>query len=83
MTNSITIETELLNKGRWIKINIPTSLQSVSCATILTIDGEILKKVTLSEGLNAIDISGIICNTINIKVETTNETVLKNIKLNQ
>jgi hypothetical protein len=83
MNNCITIETELLNKGKWIKVNIPKSRQSDSCATILTIDGEILKKVTLSEGCNAIDISGIAGNSVNIKVETACETVLKNIKLDQ
>lgn len=82
MNSHITIETEMLNKGSWIKINIPKNRQPASSAIISSKEGEILKEVTLAEGCNAIDISGITGNSINIKVETAYETVLKNIKLN-
>jgi hypothetical protein len=83
MNQEITIKAEFVNKGRWIKVNIPVA-QPVTASAVLSADsGEVLKKVTLQEGNNAIDISGISGNSINVKVETFNQTILKNIKLNQ
>jgi ethanolamine utilization microcompartment shell protein EutS len=80
MNTEITIKAELLNKGRWIKVNIPAS-KPAATAIVSSAEGEVLKKVMLEEGNNAIDISSISNNSINIKVETANETILKNIKL--
>lgn len=82
MNTQITIKAELQHKGRWIKVNIP-SAKSSATAIVSSTQGEILKKVLLEAGNNAIDISGISNNSINIKVETDYETILKNIKLNQ
>lgn len=83
MNREITIKAELQHKGRWIKVNIPAPTQSPATATVSSAEGEVLKKVMLEEGNNAIDISGILNNSVNIKVETTFETILKHIKLNQ
>jgi hypothetical protein len=83
MNKQITIQAELQHKGRWLKINIPGAQPNITTAILLSAEGEILKKVMLEEGNNAIDISGILHKSINIKVETAYETILKNIKLNQ
>lgn len=83
MNKEITIKAELQHKGRWIKVNIPAAGQSPATAVLSSAEGEILKKVMLEEGNNAIDISGIVNSSVNIKVETAFETILKNIKLNQ
>ncbi|MBL7702717.1 MAG: hypothetical protein JNM14_10725 [Ferruginibacter sp.] len=82
MNKEITIKAELQHKGRWIKVNIPNA-NTVTTASILSAEGEVLKKVMLEEGNNAIDISEISTSSINIKVETDFETILKNIKLSQ
>lgn len=83
MNKEITIKAELLNKGRWIKVNIPSTFKSTATVIVSSAEGEVLKKVTLEEGHNAIDISGILNSSVNIKVETAFETILKNIKLSQ
>jgi hypothetical protein len=77
MEKSITIHTEIQNRGCWVKINIPYSAGEEIMASIFHENSELLKKVQLSEGNNAIDISGIYCQYIQVKVETPFETILK------
>lgn len=83
MNDPITIKAELQPRGRWIKVNIPATNKSPAIAIVSSMQGEVLRKVMLEEGNNAIDISGILNSSINIKVETAFETIFKNIKLNQ
>jgi hypothetical protein len=83
MENIITIRSEKQYKSSWLHIFLPKKLAASSLATIRTMEGEVIKIVTLKEGNNAIDISGIHETSINIKVETPYETILKQLKINE
>ena len=72
---------EKINSGKWIKINIPESEEGNSIATIQTRNGEIIRKINLSGGLNSIDALNIDIDQVYIKVETPGETILKKIQL--
>lgn len=81
--DSITIEQEQAYKSRWIKVYVPHILKDGSSVSIQNRNGAVLKRLSLNEGYNAIDISSIDETTINIKVETPFETILKEIKTNE
>lgn len=81
--DSIIIEQEQAYKSRWIKVYVPHFLKDGSSVSIQTRNGAVLKRLSLNEGYNAIDISSIDETTINIKVETPFETILKEIKTNE
>lgn len=79
MNKAVTIENEISLKGNWLKVYMP---HPNGKASILDKDGSVIKKVSLNEGQNAIDISNINNQKINIKIETAFETILKEVKLN-
>ncbi|MCX6318757.1 MAG: hypothetical protein NTW29_15870 [Bacteroidetes bacterium] len=79
MREPITIHKEEDNHSKWIKVYIPEWAGLTSRASIQNSEGVVLKRMTLIIGLNAIDISHIPGNPINIKVETSFETILKEI----
>jgi|GEM_PF-3586673 len=83
MEKQITIQTEMINHGSWIKINIPYQTATLCLAIFENDDGALLKKVALNEGNNAIDVSSIQSSSITVKVDTPFETILKKIKINQ
>jgi hypothetical protein len=83
MEEVITIEQELHNRSRWIKVFVPSSIRKNSSACIQDKQGVVLKRLSLSEGYNSIDVSQIEENIINIKVETPFETILKEINLKE
>jgi hypothetical protein len=81
MTNEILITTELQNHGNWIRIFIPYSAKNKMMAILQNDHGEVLKAVSLAEGNNSIDISNIKNTSVNIKIETPYETILKKLNL--
>lgn len=82
MADGITITAEVQNRGTWIKVFIPPGQEQHACAFLKTGSGEVLKKVWLCGGSNAIDISQISQDAVFIKVETLFETIFKEIKIN-
>jgi hypothetical protein len=81
MIPEISIEIETQNQGDWIKIFIPYDSAEKMTAQMQNENGQVLKLVKLLQGNNAIDISNIKSQSINIKIETAHETILKKIKL--
>lgn len=81
MTNEISISIELQNHGNWVKVFIPYSAKTKMMAILQNDYGEILKAVSLAEGNNSIDISNIKNASVNIKIETPYETILKKLNL--
>lgn len=76
MAERITIQEERNNNSRWLKVYIPSWAGTSGKASIQSPEGVVLKRVHLIEGNNAIDISSITAPAINIKVETSFETIL-------
>ena len=83
MDTTIRIENEAILKGRWLRIHIPYDAKQSSMATIQNTGGSLLKKTKLYQGNNSIDISNITEETVNLKIETPLETILREIKINQ
>ncbi|MEO6254671.1 MAG: hypothetical protein ABIO79_15270 [Ferruginibacter sp.] len=81
MTKDINIEIERQNHGDWINIYIPYPSDEKMFGSLQNEHGEIVKKVTLKQGNNSIDISSIKSTSINLKVETAYQTILKKLKL--
>lgn len=83
MTTSkqITIDTEKQNHGDWLKIFIPYPTLEKTVAYIQNCHGEIIKSVQLNEGNNAIDISHIDEDIIDVKIETPYEIILRKINI--
>jgi predicted DNA-binding helix-hairpin-helix protein len=80
MEEMVRIEQEENNRSRWIKVFVPHKAVPGSNASIQDRQGVVLKRLSLNAGYNAIDISQIAEDTINIKIETPYETILKEIK---
>lgn len=80
MAEMVRIEQEENNRSRWVKVYIPHKAIPGSSASIQDKHGAVLKRLSLSAGYNAIDISEVSKDIINIKVETPYETILKEIK---
>ena len=83
MTKEIDIQIERQNHGDWIKIFIPYPTSEKMTATLQNVHGETIKRVKLSPGNNAIDISQVIYSTILLKIDTAFETILKKIQIKQ
>ncbi len=83
MESNITITEEHSNKSNWLKIFIPKKVATTALAIIKKTDGDILRKITLDEGNNSIDITNINETTISVKVETPYETILKHLIINK
>jgi len=81
MTKDIDIQLERQNHGDWINIYIPYPSDEKMFGSLQNEQGEIIKKVKLKEGNNSIDISNIKTASINLKVETAYQTILKKLKL--
>jgi len=81
MTKEISIEVEKQNQGDWLNIYIPYKTDEAMACILLNDHGETLKKVKLKPGNNSIDISNINNTTINLKIETAYETILKKLNL--
>ena len=79
MNSQITILREKQNHGDWLKIFIPYADLKKTTAYIQNSQGEIIKQVNLNDGNNAIDISNIKEDIIDVKIETFNEIILKKI----
>jgi hypothetical protein len=82
MVGLIEIETQKLNRSCWLKITVIGEGHENLYATLQTIDGELIRKINLSEGVNMVDAVNIDYQSIQVKVETAFETVLKEIQLN-
>jgi hypothetical protein len=80
-SDEISILLEIQNHGDWIKVFIPYSTTEKMTAHIQNDAGDILKMVKLIQGNNAIDISNVKNQTINLKIETPYETISKQIKV--
>ena len=80
MIKEIDIQVERQNHGDWIKIFIPYPSDEKMLAVLQNEYGETIKRVKLTGGNNSIDISNITTASVNIKIETASETILK--KLN-
>lgn len=81
MISVITISVEIQNHGDWIKVFVPYETSKIMFAQLQNDSGEIIKRVKLMQGNNAIDISNEINQSINLKVETQFETIFKKINL--
>ena len=81
MTKEIRIQVEKQNQGDWLNIYIPYKTDEDMFGILQNERCETLKKVKLKTGNNAIDISNIRHKSINIKIETAYETILKNLNL--
>jgi hypothetical protein len=81
MITDISIQVETQNHGDWIKIYIPYPSSEKMVATLQNVDGEVIKRVKLLSGNNAIDISQIIQSTILIKIDSSFETISKKLTL--
>lgn len=80
MAATIEIAKEENSRSMWIKVFVPANAAKQTKATIQDKQGAVLKRLTLSEGQNSIDISSVKEYPISIKVETPFETILKEIK---
>lgn len=76
----ITIEQEVEHRGKWLKVYLPPHHPGGK-ALLLNKQGATLRQVSLNEGHNAIDISGITENPISIKIETDFQTIMKEINI--
>ncbi len=81
MTKEIKIQLEKQNQGDWLNIYIPYKTDEAMTCLLQNEHGETLKKVQLKQGNNSIDISHINNKSINLKIETAYETILKNLNL--
>ena len=81
MMSQITIETEKQNHGDWLKIYIPYPTIEKATAFIQNSHGEIIKNVQLNEGNNAIDISNIADDIVDVKIDTAYEIILRKINI--
>lgn len=81
MTKEIKIEVEKQNQGDWLNIYIPYKTDEDMFGILQNEHCETLKKVKLKQGNNSIDISNIKNRSINLKIETAYETILKNLNL--
>ena len=81
MITTIIIEKEAMIKGRWLRVHIPYETTRSSLATIQDAQGAMLKKINLFQRNNSIDISHIMDDTVNVKIETPLETIYREIKL--
>ncbi|MEO6539758.1 MAG: hypothetical protein ABIN74_02160 [Ferruginibacter sp.] len=81
MAKDIHIQIERQNQGDWINIYIPYPSDEKMFGSLQNEQGEIVKKVTLKQGNNSIDISSIKSTSINLKIETAYQTILKKLKL--
>ena len=79
--SEITITTEKENYGDWLKIYIPYPAKDKTTATVQNTHGEIIKHVKLNEGNNAIDISNIYEDIVDVKIDTPYEIVLRKINI--
>ncbi len=80
-SDEISILLEIQNHGEWIKVFIPYSSTEKMSARIQNDAGDTLKMLKLIQGNNAIDISNIKSQSINLIIETAYETISKQIKL--
>ena len=69
------------NHGDWLKIYIPYPITEKITASIQNSHGEIIKTLILNEGYNAIDISNIEENIIDVKIDTPYEIILRKINI--
>ena len=83
MIKEIDIQIEKQNHGDWIKIFVPYPASEKMIAILQNENGETIKRVKLSSGNNAIDISQVIYSTILLKIDTAFETILKKIQINK
>jgi hypothetical protein len=81
MNETITIEQEVENRNRWLKVFVPQKEIKDVNLSIQNSAGALLKRMSLRAGYNAIDISHVIDNPISIKVETPHQTILKQINI--
>lgn len=81
MTRDISIQIEKQNYGYWLTIYIPYASDEDMKGILKNGNGEILKNVKLKQGNNSIDISNIKNTSINLKIETAYETILKKLNL--
>ena len=81
MIKEISIQVEKQNHGNWLNIYIPYKTDEAMDGTLQNEHGKTLKKVKLKQGNNAIDISNIKSKSINLKIETVYETILKKLNL--
>ncbi len=81
MSSAIRIQVEIQNHGYWLNVYITYQTDEEMVAKLQNENGEILKKVTLKEGNNSIDISNIKNKIVNLKIETPYETILKKLNL--
>lgn len=81
MPVEISIEIERQNHGDWLNVYIPYQSDEAMACILQNEYGEVIKKVKLKAGSNSIDISSIKNTTINLKIETAYETILKKLNL--
>lgn len=79
--SEITIVAESEHHGEWLKIYIPYAASHNTFASIQNTHGEVIKHLKLMEGNNAIDISTVDEEMIDVKVTTPYETILRQIKI--
>lgn len=77
----LSIDVENGYQSRWLKILLPYAVGGDATVSLCNAEGALMKKATLSQGLNAVDISGISGASVHVKIETAFETVFKEIKL--
>lgn len=82
MEKEITIKFEKQHRGNWIKIYIPpTEHNHLNNVVLQNEDGQTIRSLQISNGVSAVDVSNILQESIDIKIETTYEIILKKIKL--
>lgn len=81
MKSDFSILIEKHNKGLWLKIITPPYLGDNTLLSILNNNGGVLKKISLSTGSNAIDLTQIHESVINVKIENDFKTIVKKIVL--
>ena len=81
MSKEIEVAVEKMNHGHWLKVFIPYTSNTDMTATLRNNGGETLKIVKLASGNNLIDIETITIPSIQIKIDTQFETILKELHL--
>ena len=81
MSKQIELVIEKMNRGNWLKVTVPYATHITMTATLQNNSGELLKTAKLMTGSNMIDIESILNQSVQIKLDTPFETILKELYL--
>jgi hypothetical protein len=81
MSKQIELAVEKLNKGHWLKITIPYASHDLMTASLLGMNGELIRSVKVVTGSNLIDIAALIGPSLRVRIDTPYEIISKELKI--